>query len=283
MSNLSFEEIASAAAVYEELFVPALFQEWANRVADAARVKSTDRVLDVGCGTGVLARTIAARVSPGGAVVALDLNPGMLSVAARIAPSIDWRQGAAEQIPYEDASFNAVVSQFGLMFFSDRSAALREMVRVLTPGGHLAVAVFDSLDKSPGYAVFAAVVSRVIGSHAGDAARAPFSLYNRRELAALFANAQIQSAEIITQEGTVRFPSVRAMVTADVKGWFPLAQIAVNEDQFNRLVAETEHNLGSFVEPSGAVKFPISAHIVTWSSAEPINGTETTTKKRASE
>jgi SAM-dependent methyltransferase len=189
----------------------------------------------------------------------------MLSVAARVAPSIEWRQGAAEQIPYEDGSFNAVVSQFGLMFFSDRSAALREMVRVLTPGGHLAVAAFDSLDRSPGYAAFAAALSRVVGSHAADALRFPFALCNRGQLAALYTSAQVPSAEIATHEGTVRFPSVRAMVTADVKGWFPLAQIAVNEDQFERLVAETEHDLGSFVGPSGAVKFPVSAHIVTWS------------------
>ena len=265
MSDLSLQAKASAAAVYEDLFVPALFQEWANRVADAACVKSSDRVLDVGCGTGVLARTLAARLSPGGAVVGLDVNPGMLSVAARVAPSIEWRQGAAEQIPYEDASFNAVVSQFGLMFFSDRSAALREMVRVLTPGGHLAVAVFDSLDRSPGYAAFAAALSRVVGSHAADALRLPFALCDRGDLAALFTNAQVPSAEIATHEGTVRFPSVQAMVTADVEGWFPLAQIGVDEDQFERLVAETELDLESFVGPSGAVKFPVSAHIVTWS------------------
>lgn len=263
MDDLSFQAKVEAAAVYEDLFVPALFQEWANRVADAARLKPGDRVLDVACGTGVLARAAAARVSPGGSVVGLDVNPGMLSVAARVAPGIEWRQGAAESIPYEDSSFNAVVSQFGLMFFSDRQAALREMVRVLAPGGHLAVAVLDSLDKNPGYATFATILERVVGAHAADALRFPFALGDRRELSSLFTGAQAPPPEVSTHEGTARFPSTRAMVTADVKGWFPLARIVVDDDQFERLVAETERALGSFVGPNGAVEFPISAHIVT--------------------
>jgi SAM-dependent methyltransferase len=261
MIDLSLQAKVDAATVYEDLFVPALFQEWANRVADAAGVMPGDRVLDVACGTGALARTVAARVSPGGSVVGLDINPGMLSVAARVAPGVAWRQGAAESIPYGDASFNAVVSQFGLMFFSDRQAGLREMVRVLAPRGHLAVAVFDSLDRSPGYAAFAAVLQRVVGSHAANALRFPFALGDRRDLSALLTDAQVPSAEVTTYEGTVRFPSIRAMVTADVRGWFPIAQIVVDDDQFERLVAETERDLRSFIRPSGTVEFPISAHI----------------------
>ncbi len=136
MSDPSFQAQADAAAVYEEFFVPALFQEWAYRVADAVPLRPGDRVLDVACGTGVLARAVAARVSPGGSVAGLDMNPGMLTVAGRVAPAIAWRQGAAESLPYADASFDAVVSQFGLMFFADRQTALREMMRVLAPGGH---------------------------------------------------------------------------------------------------------------------------------------------------
>jgi ubiquinone/menaquinone biosynthesis C-methylase UbiE len=87
-----------------------------------------------------------------GSVSVLDANPGMLAVAARLAPGVEWRQGTAESLPYSDQSFNAVVRQFGLMFFTDRRQALREMLRVLAPGGHLAVAVWDSLANTPAYA-----------------------------------------------------------------------------------------------------------------------------------
>jgi ubiquinone/menaquinone biosynthesis C-methylase UbiE len=100
----------SAAEVYEEFFVPALFEEWTDRVAEAARVGPGARVLDVACGTGVLARKVAGRVGSTGSVVGLDVNDGMLAVARRAAPGIEWRQGRAEALPFGDASFDAVVS-----------------------------------------------------------------------------------------------------------------------------------------------------------------------------
>ena len=83
-------------------------------------------MLDVACGTGILARTVAAEIGDNGYVAGLDPNAGMLAVAREIAPSIDWRQGIAEAIPFPDRSFDAVVSQFGFMFFRDRHRALRQ-------------------------------------------------------------------------------------------------------------------------------------------------------------
>jgi ubiquinone/menaquinone biosynthesis C-methylase UbiE len=142
----------STAEVYEDFFVPALFQEWASRVADAALISSGQRILDVACGTGVLAHKAADRVGASGSVVGLDLNEGMLAVAKRKAPEIEWWQGHAEALPFVSNSFDAVVCQFGLMFFENRCAAIEEMVRVLRQGGHLAIAVWDSLENTPGYA-----------------------------------------------------------------------------------------------------------------------------------
>ena len=86
----------SAADVYDEFFVPALFAPWAAPVADAARINAGNQVLDVACGTGVLAREAAARVRPSGSVIGLDRNSGMLAVAMRKAPEITWREGVAE-------------------------------------------------------------------------------------------------------------------------------------------------------------------------------------------
>lgn len=180
-----------AAKAYEGLMVPSLFGEWAPKVADAARIRAGERVLDVACGTGVLAREAAARVGAAGFVTGLDPGAGMLEVAMQIAPGVEWCHGTAESLPFPDESFDAVVSQFGLMFFADRREALRQALRVLKPGARMAVAVWDSLDGNPAYAEEVALPERLAGEPAADAVRTPFALGNRQALAALFADAGV--------------------------------------------------------------------------------------------
>src|SRR5262249_45719532 len=141
------------AEIYDEMFVPALFGQWGPVIADLAAIKSGDKVLDVACGTGVLACAAADRVGPAGKVTGLDANPDMLGGARRKRGIIDWQDGRAEALPFADATFDAVASQFGIMFFNDRPGALREMMRVLRPGGRLAVAACGAVDDAPGYAL----------------------------------------------------------------------------------------------------------------------------------
>lgn len=255
----------SAAEVYEEFFVPALFRQWAGPVADAAAIAPGQDVLDVACGTGVLAREALARARPGGAVVGLDRNEGMLAVARRIAPDIEWRHGQAEALCGPDARFDAVVSQFGLMFFEDRPAALGEMWRVLRPGGRLAVAVWDRLDRTPGYAAIVALLQRLFGKRVSDALRAPYVLGDTDELSALFAGAGIANARIDTRDGTARFPSIEAWVHTDVRGW-TLADL-IDDDQYRLLQREAQRNLTAFAQADGTVSFHHPAHIVTATKA----------------
>jgi ubiquinone/menaquinone biosynthesis C-methylase UbiE len=103
------EEVAAATA-YENLHVPSLFRQWAPRVLDAAGVRSGERVLDVACGTGVLAREATARVGPSGGVAGVDPGAGMLAVAAQLEPGVEWRQGTAEALPYPDDVFDVTAS-----------------------------------------------------------------------------------------------------------------------------------------------------------------------------
>ena len=176
-----------AATNYEEAVVPALMSEWAPRVAAAAGIRPGHRVLDVACGTGVLSRVVAEAVGPAGSVTGLDVDPGMLTIAARAAPGISWHRGVAENLPFRDATFDAVVSQFGLMFFQDRSRALREMWRVLRPGGRMAVAVWASLEDTPAYAAEVELVERMAGPAAANVLRSPFVLGDRAVLERTFA------------------------------------------------------------------------------------------------
>ena len=260
--SVSREEIAAAQA-YEQLHVPAVFRQWAPRVVEAAKIEPGERVLDVACGTGVLAREAARRVGNDGSVAGLDASAGMLAVATQLTPGIKWREGRAESLPYDDEGFDAVISQFGLMFFGDRSEAIREMMRVLATGGRLAVAVWESLENSEAYPLEVALLERLAGKRAADALRAPFVLGDCEELAELFEGAGAGAVEIRTHRGTAEFPNIRTMVEADLRGWLPVMGVFLPEDQIQHILEEAENELSRYVTPQGTVAFEAPGHIVT--------------------
>lgn len=263
MSEPLLQSQIDAAKAYEALMVPALFGQWAAKVADAAQIRQGQRVLDVACGTGILAREAASRTGPNGSVAGLDPSAGMLEVAKQLAPAVEWRQGVAEALPFPDQSFDAVVSQFGLMFFSDRREALRQALRVLTPGGSLAVAVWDALDNIPAYAAEVALLERLAGRQAADALRAPFVLGDRQELATLFAEAGVASVKVTTDQGRAQFPSARVMVEADLRGWLPVMGVVLPEERIARILGQAERVLSPYVTAEGTAAFDTSVHIVT--------------------
>ena len=250
-----------AAEVYESCFVPAIFGAWAGPVADAAGIRTGNRVLDVGCGTGVLAREARSRVGQEGQVVGLDLNEGMLAVAARTEPRIEWRQGDAASLPFEDANFDVVVSQFALMYFPDRVAALREMWRALAPGGRLAIAAWAPIDHAHGYQILVDIAARHCGPEAADVLAAPFVLGDQADLAKLLVEGGISGADVTLHEGSIQFPSVKEFIRIEVKG-SPLADM-VGDDVMETLAAESESALAEFVVPSGEIVMRMDAQLVT--------------------
>ncbi len=249
-----------AAVVYEQDFVPALFGQWAPRLADAADVRPGDRFLDVGCGTGVVAREAALRVGPGGRVVGFDLNESMLAVAKRMRPEIEWRQGDAIQLPFEDESFDAVVSQFMLMFVADRVGVIKEMWRVLAPGGRLVAAVWMAFERSLGDVALAKIARRLIGDDAAESFKAPYVLGDEDELLGLFHAAGLTDARVETREGSFFFPTIDEMVRVWVKGWV-LADM--DNDTYAALLKEAHTDLKHFCNDVGEIKMPMDALIVT--------------------
>jgi SAM-dependent methyltransferase len=265
MNENNFQGQIAAATSYEELFVPSLFKQWVPLVLNFVNVQPGHRVLDVACGTGILAREAASMVGPSGYTAGLDIAEGMLEVARRIAPAIDWKQGPSDALPFPDQSFDAVVSQFGLMFFPDREKSLREMLRVLVPGGQLAVAVFDSLNNIPAYADEVALLERSAGKKAADALRAPFVLGKKEGLIQLAKESGISNAKVTTHSGMAKFPSVRSLVEADLRGWLPVMDVNLKEEKIIQILAEAERALNPYVNEQGQAVFPVSAHIITGS------------------
>ena len=249
-----------AAVAYERDFVPAIFAQWPPKLADIAGIEPGARVLDVGCGTGVLAREAAARVGPSGRVTGLDLNEGMLAVARRLRPEIDWRQGDALDLPFADEAFDVVASQFALMFFPDRARALREMWRVLAPGGRLAVAVCVPIEETRGYRLFADVLRREAGAEAAAMVEGYFAFGNEAELRRLCHAAGIVGPTILTREGWARFASIDEFGRIEIKG-SPLAAL-VDDAAYERVLTGAREALGEFRDGAGRLAIPLSARIV---------------------
>jgi SAM-dependent methyltransferase len=196
-----------------------------------------------------------------GSVAGVDPNPDMLAVARAKDAPVDWRDGAAEALPFPDAAFDAVISQFGMMFFADRPRAVREMLRVLRPGGRLAVAVCDAVENSPGYADLVALLGRLFGPAIADAFRAPFALGDADRLRTIFAEGGAPEAEVTRRDGVVRFPSIDALVAAERACVWTLGGL-LDDDQFARLRDAAARDLRRHCGPDGDVAFSMPALIM---------------------
>ncbi|MCA9592034.1 MAG: methyltransferase domain-containing protein [Myxococcales bacterium] len=257
MEHAKGQVSGSAAEIYESFFLPALFSEWAARSVARARLEPGQSLLDVACGTGAVAREAKKRISAC-RVIGLDRNDGMLRVARSRAPDIEFREGRAESLPWDDGTFDAVTCQFGLMFFEDRARALSEMWRVLRRGGTLVIAVWASLEDTPGYAAMVALIQRLFGAEVASELRVPYCLGDRRELLRLLDGAGISAPDIETPTGIARFPSIDAWVHTDVRGW-TLAD-RIDDAEYAVLLKEARTELSRFA-PVEEVSFESPAHI----------------------
>jgi len=257
------EELVEAGRGYESLFVPALFEAWTRHLVDAADIQAGSHVLDIACGTGVLARAALARAGTDGRVVGVDPAPGMLVAAQEIEPGIDWVLCSAEALDVDDDAFDCVVSQFGMMFFQDRQKSADEMFRTIKPGGSLAIAVWRAVDHNPAYADIISVLEEQVGVPAADALRLPYSLGDTGEVMAVLERSGFKDISVEAKAETATFPSSRQMVEAELRGWLPLFDIFLGEDEIEDVLIKSDQTLGKYAGPSGEATFPTSAHVYT--------------------
>ena len=255
----TFQISDEAAEFYEAKFVPSIFAGWAERLVDAADVRPGASVLDVACGTGIVARRARDRMEGQCTVTGLDLNEAMLTVARRVARGIEWRQGDAAALPFADGSFDVVLCQAALMFFPDRTGALAEMRRVLAPGGTVAVAVPGRLEASTAYARFVEVTVRHAGPEAHDLLAGYFALGDLDHLRSLFEAAGLPVTATSSRVGTATFDSADDFVATEISA-SPLGE-RITPEVYDLILADMRPALEPFVTPHG-VAAPLEAHVV---------------------
>jgi len=264
----SWHFLGSVPESYERFLVPQIFAPWAEDLIEIAALQAGERVLDIACGTGIVARIAASRLGNRGSVVGLDTSAAMLDTARAAATAegaaVEWREGDALDEPFTDGAFEVVLCQQGLQFFPDKPRGLREMHRVLRPGGRIVLSVWGPIERSPGFAVLAEALTRHLDHHAGGLlASGPFSLSDAGALRGLIAGANFQDIDIRRVTKTLRYPSVEEFVLGYVSGSV-LAGVVGDADESARsaLLAEVGAKLAPAIDDQG-LRFPIETNIAT--------------------
>lgn len=259
--------VGSVPENYERYLVPSIFGPWASDLVEVAAPQSGERVVDIACGTGIVARTAAQRVGSDGRVVGLDLSVPMLEAARAAATaqgaSIEWLEGSALKLPLADAAFDVAFCQQGLQFFPDRLNALCEIHRVLKPGGRLALSVWRGIEHSPGFAALAEALTHHISSVVGALMTCgPFGLGNPNELRELVAGANFIGITIRPAVKVLRYPSPDAFVLRYVAGSALAGPVAGADDRARAaLLADVNARLQRYVDDDG-LAFPIESNVV---------------------
>lgn len=231
---------ATAPENYQRFFVPAIGRPLADELMRRAGLKAGERVLDVGCGTGVVTRLAAERVGGDGAVAGLDVNPGMLAVAKSVTPSevnIEWHEASADAIPLPDESFDVVLSQLSLQFVPDRGRALQEMHRVLVPGGRLILNVPGPADAL--FETLADAMGKHVSPQAAGFVHAVFSMDDEAELESLLGEAGFHDIDVVAEIRELSLPGARDFLWQYVRST-PLAGVVAGADEQARSALESD-------------------------------------------
>ncbi len=263
-NNTEWQLTGNAAELYEQFLVPTIFVPWAQHLLSNSVPQAGDNVLDVACGTGIVARMAKARVGKKGRVVGVDLNAGMLDVARSVAGDcgIEWIEADVGNIPLEGRTFNTAFCQQGLQFFPDKLSALREVARLLRPDGTCSAVVAQSLDQNPLMQSQVAALTANLGPDAANGIRAVCGLPNGDEIAELFEMAGFAQVSWSTVDLTLTYRDGRAFVRNGILST-PVAGLISdwNNDARNALVEDILAGFGGYYDGT-SLMFPHVSTVV---------------------
>ena len=222
-----------------------------------------DRVLDLACGTGIVARKAVSMVHPGGEVTGVDSNPAQIATARSIDGSIDWREGDAGSLPFMDQQFDLVTCQQGFQYFLDRVQVVKEIHRVLKPGGRVVIAVWSSMEKSPGHMALFHALERRAGSSTAALVEETFAFSDSEEVKRLFADGGFPDALVVTRCENAIFASAEEFMRAIVVGSIMRrTEMQFSEETLSLMAADVDSGLEPYVREN-SLAFPVEAHLLT--------------------
>ena len=247
--------------LHEDFLVPAIYAQWAHRVANIAEIDLGHHVLDVSCGTGTLSKAAQLETGLSGRVVGLDSSEKMLASAEKKSRGITWLPGTAEDLPFEKSEFDRVICQFSLMFLPNRIAAIKEMLRVCKPDGLVVIAVWAQLDHSKAYGTLIKLVRSVVGSRAALSLSAPWSLGTPGVMDRMLLATDINEYICHERLGVCRFPSLESFVQTHLK----LADEFDNldEETYKKLLSAADVELRPYLVSGGQLVAQLDANIYT--------------------
>jgi ubiquinone/menaquinone biosynthesis C-methylase UbiE len=249
------------ARFYEENFVPSLFENWAKRTVEELSLSDGDQLLDIACGTGIVARIAQASKINELRITGIDINEAMLEVAKEIEPEIDWIKGSAQNLPFDDQSFEKISCQFGFMFFEDQVKSLNEMKRIRKSEGKTIIGIWDTIEANEGYFDLLQIIENIGGEDLGQILRSPFKLGDKDEINKIVKSSEISNYKIETIRTKVEFRSIDHWIDCDVKA-SPIAE-EISDQQYSELLKKAKLRLNKYLTEDQKVRFNMSAHIVT--------------------
>jgi ubiquinone/menaquinone biosynthesis C-methylase UbiE len=249
---------------YERYLVPTIFGPWAIDLVSLATPQPGERILDVACGTGAIAREASRVIGADGAVTGLDLNAGMLNIARGHDPqgAVQWREGSVQTMPFPNEVFSLVLCQQGLQYFPDRAASLQEMLRVLIPGGRLVLSIWRAIERSPGFLALSQALAKHISPEAG--VLPPFALGDANGVATEVSAAGFHDVTTQTISRILRYSSLEEFVRTYLIST-PLASLVPKIDEAKRtaLLADMSLALRSYIDnDTNDLAFPIESQII---------------------